>query len=58
MSASPGELVSRLDRGWDLIGQEPDRDRRDEMETFWIQLLHEYDGTCDAELQAREEQAA
>ncbi len=57
MSASPGELVSRLDRGWDLIGQEPDRDRRDEMETFWIQLLLEYERACESS-QATEEVAA
>jgi hypothetical protein len=48
MRASPGELVSRLDRGWDLIGQEPNRLRRDEMETFWIQLLHQYERACES----------
>lgn len=57
MSASSGQLVSRLDRGWDLIEQEPDRDRRDEMETFWIQLLHEYERACDTS-QAAEDIAA
>ena len=57
MSASPGELVSRLDRGWDLIGQEPDRHGRDEMEMFWIQLLHEFEQACESS-QATEEAAA
>lgn len=51
-------LILRLDQGWDLCERESDPERRRGLETFWIQLLLEYERTCNAERQAGEEQAA
>ncbi len=47
-------LVDRLDRGWDLCDRESDQQRLNELERFWIALLHEYEYACDAERQDME----
>ncbi len=51
------DLVARLDRGWDLCERESDQQRLNELETFWISLLHEYERACDAERCVAEERA-
>jgi hypothetical protein len=40
-------LVDRLNTGWQLIDQEPDPRRRDQLERHWIHLLHEYERAVD-----------
>lgn len=48
------DLVARLGRGWDLCERESDRQRLNELERFWVALLHEYECASDAEPQDME----
>lgn len=41
-------LAGRLFLGWLMVDREPDPVRREQLEDFWIDLLHQYETACDA----------
>ena len=47
--STAAELSQRLDEGWQLITAEPDPDRRDYLERFWLELLRKYELQCRLE---------
>lgn len=47
----------RLDRGYDLCQTEPEGQKKEELEAFWIDLLRKYQILCDS-IAAREAQPA
>ncbi len=42
-------LAERLRTGERMIEAEPDPDKRERLETFWINLLRQYEAAVDAE---------
>lgn len=48
---SSAQLEARLRTGETMITAEPDPNRRQELEDYWLRLLGEYEAAVDAERQ-------
>jgi hypothetical protein len=51
-------LERRLDLGWNRCEAEKDPQRKAQLETFWIQLLNEYEAACGQVAEQQEGAAA
>lgn len=50
MTSTVAMLIGRLRAGDQMINAEANPEKREQLEAFWIDLLHQYEVAADAEL--------